>query len=111
MYLYCDLLLIYYDHYVHVNQFVQYVLLMRSIFRGEASERFHSKHARKDYRVRILRSRPFTKMRDRYRIQLMMHRCCVDNIVSKNMELAGSDSSQESSSMMLSSIMSTDFCS
>ena len=83
MYLYCDLLLIYYDHYVHVNQFVQYVLLMRSIFRGEASERFHSKHARKDYRVRILRSRPFTKMRDRYRIQLMMHRCCVDNIVSK----------------------------
>ena len=38
---------------------------------------------KRDYRVRILRSLPFIKMRDRHRIQLMMHRCCVDNIVSR----------------------------
>ena len=27
-------------------------------------------------------------MRDHYRIQLTMHRCCVDNIVSKNIEIS-----------------------
>ena len=107
--LYCGLLLLDYSHRMHEKKSVHAICTeMRSILRGVASEGFHSNMQKKDYRVRILHSRPFIKMRDRYRIQLTMHRCCVDNIASEKIELAGSDSFQKSSSMMLSSIMSID---
>ena len=60
--LYCGLLLLDYSHRMHEKKSVHAICTeMRSILRGVASEGFHSNMQKKDYRVRILHSRPFIK--------------------------------------------------
>ena len=77
-----------YLHCLHAESVVQYVLIWDPSFEAKPPKDFTQTCKRKDYRVRILHSRPFIKMRDRYRIQLTMHRCCVDNIVSKKCRIS-----------------------